>query len=123
SVSCYPSGGFPASQTGKGAKYDPHFTSGVANRAFFLFAEGVTPQAGFSYTKAQLVCNSDTTIVGIGRAKAGAIWYRALTKYFVSSTDYPQARAGTLQAAADLYGANSVEYQTVARAWSAVKVN
>lgn len=123
SVSCYPSGGFPASQTGKGGKYDPHLTSGVANRAFFLFAEGVTPQAGFNYTKAQLVCNSDTTIVGIGRAKAGAIWYRALTKYFVSSTNYPQARAGTLQAATDLYGANSTEYKTVARAWSAAGVN
>ena len=123
SISCYPSGGFPAAQTAKGGKYDPHLTSGVGNRAFFLFAEGVTPQAGFSYTKAQLVCNNDTTIVGIGRAKAGAIWYRALTRYFVSSTTYPQARSGTLQAAADLYGSTSTEYQTVARAWSAAGVN
>jgi Zn-dependent metalloprotease len=123
SISCYPVGGFSASLTGRGGKYDPHFTSGVGNRAFFLFAEGVTPQAGFNYTKAQLVCNNDTTIVGIGRAKAGAIWYRALTRYFVSSTTYPQARAGTLQAAADLYGNGSTEYQTVARAWSAAGVN
>lgn len=123
SISCYPSGGFPAADTVKGAKYDPHFTSGVANRFFYLLAEGAVVPAGFSYTKAQLVCNNDTTIAGIGRAKAGAIWYRALTRYFVSSTNYPQARTGTLQAAADLYGSGSAEHQAVARAWTAAAVN
>jgi Zn-dependent metalloprotease len=123
SFACYPSGGFTASLTGQRQKYDPHNTSGVGNRFFYVLAEGVTIPAGFSYTKAQLVCNNDTTVAGIGRAKAGAIWYRALTKYFVSSTTYPQARTGTLQAATDLYGANSTEYQTVARAWSAAGVN
>ena len=100
----------------------------MGNRFAYLLSEGAVVPAGFtsgygSYTKSQLVCNGDTAIVGIGKAKLGAIWYRALTKYFVSSTDYPGARAGTLQAAADLYGNGSVEYQTVARAWSAVKVN
>jgi hypothetical protein len=81
--------------------------------------------AGTSYnlTASSLVCNCDTTIAGIGRAKTAAIWYRAMDLYFTSSTTYPQARAATLQAAADLYGATSVEYQTVARAWSATAVN
>ena len=120
---CYPSGGFTASQTGQGGTYDPHFTSGVLNRVNYLASQGVVVPAGFSYTKAQLVCNNDTTIVGVGRDKLGAIFYRALTRYFVSSTTYPQARTWTLQAATDLYGSTSAEYTTLARAWSAVNVN
>ncbi len=125
SFKCYPVGGFSGSATAAGGRYDPHKTSGVGNLYQYLLTEGAKVPANFAttYRPSDLVCNGDTAIVGIGRAKAGAIWYRALTKYFVSSTDYPQARAGTLQAAADLYGANSIEYQTVARAWSAVKVN
>lgn len=57
------------------------------------------------------------------KAKLDAIRYRALTQYFVSSAGYPSARAGTLQAAADLYGNGSVEYQTAARAWPALKAD
>ena len=120
---CYPAGGFTASQTGQGGTYDPHFTSGVLNRVFYLASEGAVVPSGFNYTKAQLVCNNDTTIAGVGRDKIGAIMYRALTRYFVSSTTYPQARTWTLQAAADLYGAGSPEHATLARAWSAVSVN
>ncbi|MGO1001416.1 M4 family metallopeptidase [Lysobacter sp. CA196] len=123
SFSCYPVGGFTASQTGQNGKYDPHLSSGVGNRFFYLLAEGAVKPAGFNYTPAQLVCNGDASIAGIGRAKAGAIWYRALTRYFVSSTTYPQARTATLQAATDLYGGTSNEYKAVARAWSAVSVN
>lgn len=123
SFSCYPVGGFTASQTGQNGKYDPHLSSGVGNRFFYLLAEGAVKPAGFNYTPSQLVCNGDTAIAGIGRAKAGAIWYRALTRYFVSSTTYPQARTATLQAASDLYGSTSNEYKAVARAWSAVSVN
>jgi Zn-dependent metalloprotease len=123
SYSCYPTGGFTAADTGQNEKYDPHLSSGVANRFFYLLAEGAVTPPKFSYTPSQLVCNSDTTIAGIGRAKAGAIWYRALTTYFTSTETYPQARAHTLQAAADLYGSGSTEYNTVARAWSAVKVD
>jgi len=39
-----------------------------------------------------------------------------------STTDYKGARAATLNAAKDLYGATSPEYATVAAAWSAVNV-
>ncbi|MFK3647880.1 M4 family metallopeptidase [Lysobacter enzymogenes] len=120
---CYPSGGFIAARTGKSDIYDPHFTSGVLNRVFYLASEGAVVPSGFSYAKAQLVCNNDTGIVGVGRDKVGAIVYRALTRYFVSSTTYPQARTWTLQAAADLYGNDSSEYRALARAWSAAKVN
>jgi Zn-dependent metalloprotease len=40
-----------------------------------------------------------------------------------SGTNYAQARAATLSAAADLYGAGSTQHNAVAAAWSAVKVN
>ena len=119
---CYPSRGFSR-------RNDPHYTSGVANRFFYLLAEGAVVPAGFgagttyNLTPSSLVCNGDTGITGIGRAKAAAIWYRAMDVYFTSSTTYPQARAGTLSAAADLYGANSPEYNAVARAWTATSVN
>ncbi|MET4728385.1 Zn-dependent metalloprotease [Lysobacter enzymogenes] len=119
---CYPAGGFATGTQARGPN-DPHLTSGVINRVFYLASEGAVVPSGFNYTKAQLVCNNDTTIAGVGRDKIGAIMYRALTRYFVSSTTYPQARTWTLQAAADLYGASSPEHATLARAWSAVSVN
>ncbi|MCI4566330.1 M4 family metallopeptidase, partial [Lysobacter sp. CFH 32150] len=63
------------------------------------------------------------SLTGIGRAAAGAIWYRALTVYMSSGTTYPQARTATLNAASDLYGAGSAERAAVAAAWSAINVN
>ena len=51
--------------------------------------------------------------------KVEQIWYRALTTYWVSSTGFAGARAGTLNAAADL-GADTA---AVAAAWAAVGVN
>ena len=62
------------------------------------------------------------SLTGIGRTKAEKIWYRALTRYFTSNTNYAAARTGSLSAAADLYGAGSAEYNAVAAAWSAVNV-
>ncbi|WP_242111986.1 M4 family metallopeptidase [Luteimonas aquatica] len=122
---CYPSGGFDVAYTYKGGKYDPHFTSGVANHFFYLLAEGAVVPTNFSskYTASDLVCNGDTSLAGIGREKAGKIWYKALTSYFTSTTDYPAARTATLNAAKDLYGTGSAEYNAVAKAWSAVSVN
>ena len=40
-----------------------------------------------------------------------------------SSTNYAGARTATLNAARDLYGAGSTQYNAVAAAWSAVSVN
>ena len=61
-----------------------------------------------------------TAVAGIGRAKAEKIWYRALTLYMTSSTNYAAARTVTLKAASDLYGNGSPEYNAVAAAWTAV---
>ncbi|GAB6195162.1 M4 family metallopeptidase [Lysobacter xanthus] len=119
---CYPSRGFSR-------RNDPHYTSGVANRFFYLLAEGAVVPSGFgagstyNLTPSSLVCNGNTGLVGIGRAKAAAIWYKAMDVYFTSSTTYPQARVATLNAARDLYGSGSPEYNAVAAAWSATSVN
>ena len=107
---------------------DVHYSSGVANHFFYLLAEGaVVPEGwgegtGANLAPADLVCNGDTSVAGIGRADAEQIWYTALTQYMVEDTDYPGARAATLSAATDLFGADSAQYAAVAAAWSAVSV-
>ncbi|MFI7429525.1 M4 family metallopeptidase [Micromonospora sp. NPDC049836] len=99
-------------------RLDVHYSSGVANHFFYLLAVG----SGSSSYGNSPTCNG-STVTGIGNAKAGAIWYRALTRYMTSRTNYAGARTATLSAAADLYGSTSTEYRTVAAAWSAVSVN
>ncbi|MEV4478503.1 M4 family metallopeptidase [Micromonospora coxensis] len=98
-------------------RLDVHYSSGVGNHFFYLLAVG----SGSSSYGNSPTCDG-STVTGIGNAKAGAIWYRALTRYMTSRTNYAGARTATLSAAADLYGAGSVEYNTVAAAWSAVNV-
>ncbi|WP_172201107.1 M4 family metallopeptidase [Niveibacterium sp. COAC-50] len=102
---------------------DVHYSSGVANHFFYLLAEGAKVPTGFNLSASQLVCNADTGLTAIGRDAAGKIWYRALTVYMTSNTNYKGARTATLSAAADLFGASSAQYAAVARAWSAVSVN
>jgi Zn-dependent metalloprotease len=95
---------------------DVHYSSGVANHFFYLLAQGSAA------SPASPTCNG-AAVTGIGRDAAGKIWYRALTVYFTSSTNYAAARTATLKAATDLYGASSAQYNAVAAAWSAVSVN
>jgi zinc metalloprotease ZmpA len=101
---------------------DVHYSSGVANHFAYLLAEGSGPKTinGVSYNSPTY---NGSTVTGIGRDKVGKIWYRALTVYMTSSTNYAGARTATLNAAKDLYGAGSTEYNAVAAAWSAVNVN
>src|SRR3954466_8981903 len=100
---------------------DVHYSSGVANHFFYLVSEGSGAKTlnGVSYNSP--TCNG-STVSGIGRDAAAAIWYRALTVYMTSSTNYSGARTATLNAARDLYGAGSAQYNAVAAAWSAVSV-
>ncbi|MFI8533812.1 M4 family metallopeptidase [Streptomyces aquilus] len=102
-------------------RLDVHYSSGVANHFFYLLSEGSGAKTinGVSYNSPTY---DGSTVAGIGRAKAYQIWYKALTTYFTSSTDYAGARTGTLKAASDLYGAGSAEYNAVAAAWKAVNV-
>ncbi|GAA0597268.1 M4 family metallopeptidase [Streptomyces crystallinus] len=105
------------------ASYDAevHGGSGVSSHAYYLLAEGSGKK-----TIGKVDYDSPTydgsTVTGIGRDKATQIFYRALTRYMVSSTDFHGARTATLKAASDLYGANSAEYKTVDKAWAAVNV-
>ncbi|MEV0985851.1 M4 family metallopeptidase [Streptomyces sp. NPDC049949] len=101
---------------------DVHYSSGPANHVFYLMSEGSGAKVinGVSY-------NSPTSdglpVTAIGRDAAAKIWFRALTVgYFKSNTNYAAARTATLQAAADLYGANSVTYNNVANAWAGIAV-
>jgi Zn-dependent metalloprotease len=100
---------------------DVHYSSGVGNHFFYLLSEGSGAKSfnGVSYNSP--TCNG-STVAGIGRDAAAAIWYRALTVYMTSNTNYSGARTATLNAARDLYGAGSTQANAVAAAWSAVSV-
>jgi Zn-dependent metalloprotease len=93
---------------------DPHFSSGIANHFFYLLAEGTTA--------ATHTCKTNASFAGLGADKAAAIWYRSLTVYLTNDASFADARSATVQSATDLYGAKSIEAQTVASAWNAVKV-
>jgi Zn-dependent metalloprotease len=104
---------------------DVHYSSGPANHFFFNLAEG----SGATAFGTSPLCGSAPAVVGIGRAKAEKIWYRALDVYFTSNTRYVNnttpantSRAYTLSAATDLYGVCSAEYKAVQAAWTSVNV-
>jgi Zn-dependent metalloprotease len=101
---------------------DVHYSSAIANHFYYLLAEGSGHKVYNGVDHTSPTCNG-ASLTGIGRAKAQKIWYRALTVYFTSSTDYAAARVATISAAKDLYGAASPEAAAVAAAWSAVGVN
>ncbi len=86
-----------------------HTNSGIANYAFYLMAKGGTTSRG-------------ATVTGTGADNAQKIWYRALTVYMTSGTNFAGARTATLSAASDLYGSSSAAYNSVASAWCAVGV-
>ena len=98
-----------------------HRSSGPANHWFYLASEGSGAKTvnGVSY-------NSPTydgrPVAPIGRENAAKIWFRALTVYMTSTTNYAGARAATLQAAEDLFGRGSVTYNNTFEAWGAVNV-
>jgi Zn-dependent metalloprotease len=101
---------------------DVHYSSGVANHFYYLLAEGTGAHTYSGVDHTSTTCNG-TTLAGIGRAKAEKIWYRALTVYMTSNTNYAGARVATINAANDLYGAGSAESNAVAATWSGVSVN
>ena len=88
-----------------------HINSGIPNHVFYLLAKGGTHAhvAG-------------APVVGIGADKAAKIWYKALTTYMTSSTNFAGARTATMNAADALYGVGSAESVSVAQAWAACGV-
>ncbi|TCP53777.1 Zn-dependent metalloprotease [Tumebacillus sp. BK434] len=77
-----------------------HTNSGIPNKAFYNFV----------------------TTSGITRDNAGKVWYRALTQYLTSNSQFIDAKNATVQAATDLFGASSAEVTAVSNAWTAVGV-
>ncbi|MER6477775.1 M4 family metallopeptidase [Streptomyces filamentosus] len=112
SLSCWTSGA---------GSVDVHYSSGIGNHFFYLAAEGTGAKTVGGRSHNGTTCNNDT-FSGIGKDKAAAVWYRALSTYMTSTTNYAGARTATLQAAADLYGTGSQERYLVSKAWAAVGV-
>ncbi|MBN2349040.1 MAG: M4 family metallopeptidase [Bacteroidales bacterium] len=90
-----------------------HINSGVQNYWFYLLSQGGTGtnDKGYSYN-----------VSGIGINNAAAIAYRNLTVYLSPSSDYQDARQGSIEAASDLFGNCSNEVTQVINAWNAVGV-
>jgi Zn-dependent metalloprotease len=101
---------------------DVHFSSGPANHLFYLLSEGSGAKTinGVAYNSP--TCNG-AAVTGIGRDAAAKIWYRALSVYMTSSTNYAGARTAAVSAAKDLYGAASAQCAGVESAFSAISVS
>jgi Zn-dependent metalloprotease len=78
-----------------------HTNSGIPNKAAYLIA----------------------TNANVGIAKAEQIYYRALTVYLTSSSQFHDERVAVAQAAADLYGAGGAEVTAVNSAFTTVGIN
>ncbi|MET8685910.1 M4 family metallopeptidase [Streptomyces sp. NPDC004732] len=100
---------------------DVHYSSGIANHFFYLLSEGSGAKE-INGVKYDSPTADGSKVEGIGRDKAEKIWFKALTSYFTTTTDYKAAREGTLKAATDLYGADSAEAKAVGAAWTGVAV-
>lgn len=96
--------------TGSADSGGVHTNSGIANQAFFLMAAGGTNRI------------SGISVTGIGASAMERIWYRALTVYMTSGTNFAAARTATINAANDLFGAGSTQANGVAQGWCAVGV-
>jgi thermolysin len=91
-----------------------HINSGIANQAFYLAIEGGTNRT------------SGQTVQGVGganREQVEKVFYRAFTQLMPSNSTFSVARAATIQASRDLFGANSNAERAVTQAWTAVGVN
>ena len=95
---------------------DVHYSSGPMNRAFYFLSQGATTTGNTSTTLLP------TGMAGIGNDKAAAIWFRALTTYLTSSSNYAAARTAAISAARDLYTAGSPEEEAVWNAFHGINV-
>ncbi len=84
-----------------------HLNSSVINKAAYLIAMGGT--------------FNGCTITGIGRDKEEAIFYRAQTTYYTTTTDFNEAYTALLTACADLY--DSTDCNAVEKALKAVELD
>jgi len=91
-----------------------HTNSLIPSHAFYLSIEGGRNRV------------SGITVQGVGGANREQIeksFYRAFTFLLPASANFSTARAASIQAARDLYGANSAAATAITQAWTAVGVN
>ena len=91
-----------------------HYNATIPGHAFYLAVAGGTNRV------------SGITVSGIGQSnieRMEKIFYRAFVFFLGPTSQFRDARAATLQAAAELYGASSTDYTQLERAWTAVGVN
>ena len=91
-----------------------HINSGIPNHVFYLAIEGGTNRT------------SGLTVQGVGaanREQIEKVFYRAFVFLLPANATFSTARAATIQAARDLYGATSAPATAITQAWTAVGVN
>lgn len=92
---------------GEGDSGGVHYNSSVVNKAAYLIAIGGT--------------FNGCTIAGLGRDKEEAIFYRAQSTYYTTTTDFNGAYIALLAACADLY--STTDCKEVEKALRAVELN
>jgi Zn-dependent metalloprotease len=100
---------------------DPHYSSGPLNHWYYLASEGSGTKTINGVTYNSPTCDG-STVTGISHLKVEKIWYRTLSTYLTSSSNYAAARTGVIKAAKDLYGAGSAECAAVDKAMGAIAV-
>jgi bacillolysin len=91
-----------------------HTNMTIGTHAFYLAIEGGTNRT------------SGLSVTGVGAANRDQmekVFYRGFTQLMPSNATFSVARAVTIQAARDLYGAGSAVERAVMQAWTAVGVN
>ena len=100
---------------------DPHYSSGPLNHWFYLASEGSGAKTinGVAYNSP--TCDA-STVSPVGRDKAEKIWYRTLSTYLTSSSNYAAARNGAIRSAKDLYPTDPTVCTNIAASFSAIAV-
>ncbi len=91
-----------------------HVNANIVNQVYYLAVNG-----GRNRVSGQVV--DGVGLENIDRMEQ--IFYRAFVFFLAPTAQFRDARAATLQAAAELYGATSNERTQVARAWAAAGIN
>jgi Zn-dependent metalloprotease len=109
-INWFPQPGNPINENDWGGV---HTNSSVQNYWFYLLSEGGygTNDNGFVYD-----------ITGIGKDAAAQIAYRNLNVYLMPTSQFANARWGSIHAAIDIYGHDSSQLRAVVDAWDAVGV-
>ena len=90
-----------------------HLNATIVTHAFYLAIEGGTNRT------------SGLSVQGVGAGNRDQIektFYRGFTQLLPANATFSVARAATIQAAQDLYGASSAAVRAVTQAWTAVGV-